>query len=142
MVVKLFYFREWDRVFLYSTVVDSGVGESLLAQLLLPGPHKDAVESGAESYVKYVDADKGGDRGIPSVVAGVAEFVPTVLESMEEFLVQMFQPALYVDVHCLCICTVGGVVCFAKLCELQCGASVCAGCNGVLHLSLWFTEQN
>ena len=46
-VVKLFYFREWDGVFFYAPVVDSGVGESLLAQLLLPGPSKDAVESGA-----------------------------------------------------------------------------------------------
>ena len=89
-----------------------------MAQLLLPGPCKDTVESGAETYVK--DVDCGG--------AGVAE--------------QVFQTTLYVNVCSLCVGPVSGVVRLAKLSELQCGASVCAGCNGVLHLSLWFTMQN
>ena len=43
VIVKLLYFREWNGVFLYAVVDDSGVGKTLLAQLLVPGPRKDAV---------------------------------------------------------------------------------------------------
>ena len=58
-VVELLCFSGLYRVFFYSAVADLRVGKPLLAQLLLPCIEKDAVEGGAESHIKDVDAGRG-----------------------------------------------------------------------------------
>ena len=108
-VVKLLCFKKWNGVLLYSPIVCYGVWETLLAQLLLPGPRKEAVESGTVSNVKNVDFLSSG-----------------ILE-------QVLQTALDVDVRGLCIGSIGGVVRFSKLSQLQCAAAVFAGSYGVFH---------
>lgn len=53
----------------------------------------------------------------------------------------MLQPIFDVDVHCLCVGSVSGVVCFSKLRELQGGTAVCSGCWGVLHFRLVYSAK-
>jgi len=53
----------------------------------------------------------------------------------------MLQPIFDVDVHCLCVGSVSGVVRFCELGELQGGAAVCCGCWGVLHFRLVYNAK-
>ena len=86
-VVELLCLSGLYGVFFYSIVEDFGVGEPGLAQLLLPCVEEDAVEGGAESHIKNIDAGRG-----------------------RKLLEKVFHASLYVDVHCLCKGAVGGVV--------------------------------
>ena len=86
-VVELLCLRGLYGVFFYSIVVDFGVWKPGLAQLLLPCVKEDAVEGGAESHIKDVDAGRG-----------------------QKLLEKVFHAGFYVDVHCLGKGAVGGVV--------------------------------
>ena len=111
VVVKLFCFSEWDGVFFNAVIGDGGVWEPCRGKGLLPGPGKDAVEACAESHIK--------DVYILSAVC----------------VEQMLQSVFDVNVLCLGVCSVAGVVCFVEAGELQGGASVAACCNVVFHLN-------
>lgn len=126
-IVKLYCLTWLDGVFFYPVIGDAWVGEPFLAQLLLPGVCEDAVEGGAESYIKNPDVGR--------CVAGSLE------RGLKKLLQQMFNPAADVYVHGLCVGPVGGVVGFIEAGELQSAAAVCAGGYPVLHLSLVYNAK-
>lgn len=111
MVVKLFCFSEWNGIFFNAVIGDEGVWKPCCRKGLLPVPGKDAVEACAESHIKDVYI----------LSAGCVE--------------QMLQSVFDVNVLCLGVCSVAGVVCFVEAGELQGGASVAACCNVVFHLN-------
>lgn len=110
VVVKLFCFSEWNGVFFNAVIGDGGVWKPCCRKGLLPVPGKDAVEACAESHIKDVYI----------LSAGCLE--------------QMLQSVFDVNVLCLGVCSVAGVVCFVEAGELQGGAPVAACCNVVFHL--------
>lgn len=110
MVVKLFCFSEWDGVFFNAVIGDGGVWMPCRSKGLLPCPGKDAVEACAESHIKDIQVRSSC--------------------SCE----QVLHPVFDIDVLCLGVCSVAGVVCFVEAGELQGGAPVAACCNVVFHL--------
>ena len=95
VVVKLFCFSEWNGVFFNAVIGDGGVWKPCCRKGLLPVPGKDAVEGCTESHIKDVYIQS----------AGCVEHV--------------LQPVFDVNVLCLGVCSVAGVVCFVEAGELQ-----------------------
>ena len=123
-VVHLQGLLGWNGVFFYAVVCYLGEGFAGADELLLPAPCQDAVEGGAQSHIKDVDA--GGRGGIACEGAGTP---------LQPLFKQVFQSASDVDVGGFCIGSVLGVVCFVEAGELQCVASVAACGQCVFHFS-------
>lgn len=124
VVVKCFCFREWYWVFFYSIVVDVGVCFPFCAQLFLPDEGEDAIEGCAKTHIKDINFYRG-----QTIFLGV---IP-----LEKVLNSIF----YVDVHCLCVGSVAGVVCLPKLGELQGGTPICCSGLDMLHFSLVYRAK-
>lgn len=135
MVVKLFCFSEWDGVFFNAVIGDGGVWEPCRSKGLLPCPGKEAVEACAESHIKDIQVHWTSDaKGVSPIRTGTGP-VGNTAGPTGGCLKQMLQSVFDVNVLCLGVCSVAGVVCFVEAGELQGGAPVAACCNVVFHLN-------
>ena len=126
VVVKLFCFSEWNGVFFNAVIGDGGVWKPCCRKGLLPGPGKDAVEGCTESHIKDIQVHRTSvAKGICPGRAGAhsdrdcAGLVGKSAGPAGGCLKQMLQSVFDVNVLCLGVCSVAGVVCFVEAGELQ-----------------------
>ena len=119
VVVKLFCFSEWNGVFFNAVIGDGGVWEPCRGKGLLPCPCKDAVETCTESHIKDIQVHWRSDAKGGSSIRTGAGLVGNTAGPTGGCLKQMLQPVFDVNVLCLGVCSVAGVVCFVEAGELQ-----------------------